>query len=118
MCAVCASVHRFNRHQLARAVSFARQDLCGRAIDPSCPNPAGFTLGWQRLEFGGKVILLYTGEDWDARAMAYFNPETRDGAVAMASSADGMKTMIDLLSALDPENPIVVAFKAALTVGD
>ena len=96
----------------------AAQDLCGGAIDPSCPNPAGFTLGWQRLEFGGKVFLLHTGEDWDARAMAYFNPETRDGAVAMASSAEGMKTMIDLLSTLDPDNPIVVAFKAALRTGN
>ncbi len=74
--------------------------------------------GWQRLEFGDEVFLLHTGEDWDARAMAYCNPATRDGAVATASSTDGMKTMIDLLSALDPENPIVVAFRAELASGN
>lgn len=90
-----------------------KQDLCGGSPAPGCPNPAGFSLGWQRLEFGGRIFFFHSGEDKDTRTIAYFEPATGDGAVGMASSPVGMGAVIDVLATLDPENPIVKAFQAA-----
>jgi hypothetical protein len=57
------------------------------------------------------VFLFHTGEDKDTRTIAYFEPRTGDGAVGMASSPEGMGAIIDVLTMLDGQNPIVAAFR-------
>ncbi|HYI42515.1 MAG TPA: serine hydrolase domain-containing protein [Sphingomicrobium sp.] len=86
---------------------------CPKQPTAPCPSPAGHSLGWEILTFGGRQIFWHTGGDWSESTFAYFYPDTGDGLIAfMNASKDNRPSMLDVFDAVDDPSPIRPALRA------
>ena len=61
-----------------------------------CPARVGYGLGWSIMEYPDGPVLWHTGADWGEKAMVFYFPKQRAGAVMLANSANGFQPMIDI----------------------
>lgn len=97
----------------------ARERLRQQAAAPGCPKPdkacpksIGMALGWMVLDFGERRIAIHEGGDPGVSTMAYFDPDRRDGAVVFISGEGGTPLILDVLDIIDPQSPVLAAFRA------
>jgi CubicO group peptidase (beta-lactamase class C family) len=86
-----------------------RQDICGPGGMPQeiCPADLGVKLGWFVFRYPGKTLVNHTGSNPGDKSLAYFDPVTRDGFVAMTNGANGNRAIRDLVAMLEPDTPIM-----------
>ena len=82
--------------------------------DPArCPNKQGYGLGWEIFEYDDAKIVSHGGSDWSERAMAYFDPATRDGVILFINgpASTNVDALIEGLRLLDPESKIAEMYQ-------
>lgn len=70
-----------------------------------CPSAVGFGLGWEIFEYPGTRVIQHGGADAGERALAYFDEESRTGAVILTNGANGGKLIARIAEVLYPDNP-------------
>ncbi|WP_420125935.1 serine hydrolase domain-containing protein [Longimicrobium sp.] len=71
----------------------------------ACPR-VGMGLGWEILDFPGETVRMHSGGDWGESTLAFYFPETRDGAVLLTNGANGMKVMLQVIPLLFPDTQL------------
>ena len=74
-----------------------REQLCAGARAATCPDEAGWGLGWDLAVFGEERVLWHTGGDRGEFTFAYVIPATGEGAVILTNSAVGYKVVLPFL---------------------
>jgi CubicO group peptidase (beta-lactamase class C family) len=85
---------------------------CTGTAEASCPYELGFGLGWEVHKYPGRTILWHTGADNGEFAVAFLNPDTRNGSVILTSSRRGMEVIIDIMERLETDPVFLRAMKA------
>jgi CubicO group peptidase (beta-lactamase class C family) len=71
----------------------------GSACDPArvarCPGRIGYGLGWSVMEYADETVLWHTGSDWGEKAMVFYLPGRRDGAVLLTNGASGFQVILE-----------------------
>ncbi len=78
-----------------------------------CPLNQGYGLGWEIFEFADSTIVSHGGSDWSERAMAYFDPDSRDGLIVFLNgpSNTSVEALIEALEGLDPGSKIAAMYR-------
>ena len=86
---------------------------CNLADAKQCPHTQGYGLGWEIFEFDDTKIVSHGGSDWSERAMAYFDPESRDGIVLFINgpASTSVEALIEGMRLLDPESKIAAIYQ-------
>jgi CubicO group peptidase (beta-lactamase class C family) len=82
-----------------------RAQMCPPAEQDTCPQEAGFGLGWEVFAFADQRWLMHTGMDAGTFALGYFDPVAGDGTIIFTSSSVGWKLVMPLLDTIgrDPQ---------------
>lgn len=104
---------------LGRALAAER--LRPHAAMPGCPKPVAgcpdsvaMGLGWQVLTFGKRRLALHEGGDPGVSAIAYFDPDTRDGALVFLSGEGDAPLVMQVIEAVDPQSLVPGGYRAML----
>ncbi len=86
---------------------------CKLADSERCPRAQGYGLGWEIFEFDDVKIVSHGGSDWSERAMAYFDPVSRDGIVLFINGPASTSTeaLIEGMQLLDPGSRIAELYR-------
>ena len=78
-----------------------------------CPRAQGYGLGWEVFEYEDATIVSHGGGDWSERAMAYFDPATRDGVVLFINgpASTSVEALIEGLLLLDEDSRIAAMYR-------
>ncbi len=81
-----------------------------------CPVKQGYGLGWQVFEFRGQRLVSHGGSDWSEQAMAYFDPDSRDGVVLFINGPPeaNAEALIAGLRVLDEDSPMAALYQGWL----
>lgn len=77
-----------------------------------CPDPYGYGLGWEVQGYGDRTFVSHGGTDFGEYAIAYFVPETRDGAVIFVNGGNGIDLALDVLDRIEPRHPLAEHLRA------
>jgi len=71
-------------------------ETCDPAKVAVCPLRIGYGLGWTIFEYAdpSQNVLWHTGADWGEKAMVFWWPNRREGAVLLSNSANGFNAII------------------------
>ena len=106
-------------HRTALPAAIARQrdsihspdaqeaEHCRGLIGAKCADRFGYGLGWSILEYPGFTVRWHTGSDAGHKAMMYYFPERRRGAVMLTNGDNGFAPMIDVAILLSAGTPFV-----------
>lgn len=92
-----------NRDGLSPALAAQRDSIHATGVescDPAkvavCPVRIGYGLGWTIFEYAdpSQNVMWHTGADWGEKAMVFYYPNRREGAVLLTNSADGFMAII------------------------
>lgn len=80
---------------------------------PQCPRAQGYGLGWEIFQYEDATIVSHGGGDWSERAMAYFDPATRNGVVLFINGpgSTGVEALIEGLLLLDEDSRIAAMYR-------
>ncbi len=89
-------------------------------IEPAelCPEAAGYGLGWEVFAYEDTSIIHHGGSDWGEQAFAYFDTASGDGYVLFVNGGAGRGVIYDVLTWLDPDDPLARYFLALPAVQD
>jgi CubicO group peptidase (beta-lactamase class C family) len=74
-----------------------------------CPTAVGFGLGWEIFEYGETHVIQHGGADSGERALAFYDPAARTGAVIATNGANGGRVIAEVAALLYPENAAYLA---------
>ena len=79
-----------------------------------CPTSQGYGLGWEIFEFDDTSVVSHGGSDWSERAMAYFDPVSRDGIILFINgpATSSTEALIEGLLLLDAESRIAKLYRS------
>jgi CubicO group peptidase (beta-lactamase class C family) len=86
---------------------------CARPV-AGCPDSVAMGLGWQIMTFGKRRMVLHDGGDPGVSAIAYFDADTRDGALVFLSGEGDAPLAIRVIEAVDPQSPVPGGYRAIL----
>ena len=72
-------------------------ETCDPARVPVCPTRIGYGLGWSIFEYAdpSQTVLWHSGADWGEKAIAFYFPNRREGAVLLTNGANGFMPIIE-----------------------
>lgn len=79
-----------------------------------CPDSVAMGLGWQVLTFGKRRLALHEGGDPGVSAIAYFDPDTRDGALVFLSGEGDAPLVMRVIEAVDPQSLVLSGYRAMM----
>lgn len=71
-------------------------------------------LGWQVLRLGKRRMVLHEGGDPGVVAIAYFDADTRDGALAFLSGEGDAPLAMRVIETVDPRSPAPGGYRAMM----
>lgn len=86
---------------------------CARPV-AGCPDSVAMGLGWQVLRFGKRRMVLHDGGDPGVTAIAYFDADTRDGALVFLSGEGDAPLAMRVIEAVDPHSLILSGYRAMM----
>jgi CubicO group peptidase (beta-lactamase class C family) len=86
---------------------------CARPV-AGCPDSVAMGLGWQVLRFGKRRIVLHDGGDPGVTAIAYFDADTRDGALVFLSGEGDATLALRVIDAVDPQSLVAGGYRAMM----
>ena len=89
-----------------------REETCNGLPPASCPDLAGFALGWEVFEIHGQRYFMHTGMDVDTFTIAYWNPDDRSGTVILTNSHDGYRIALPILDLIGANQEFVGLLRA------
>jgi len=95
--------------------SFADDPIwgCDNKMGVTCPERYGHSVGWQLYQFGDHSVFKHSGNDAGENALAYFSPQTGNGAVIAVNGANGWFVSTRIMELLGQE-PLVADYYRAL----
>lgn len=100
--------------------ALAAERLRGQVDTQGCPKPVegcpvktAMALGWMMLTFREGRVATHEGGDPGVSTVAYFSPDSRDGAVVFISGEGGEPLILQVLEIIDPKSLILRGYKAA-----
>jgi CubicO group peptidase (beta-lactamase class C family) len=90
------SIHSLDADELAK---------CRSRLGARCPDRVGYALGWQIFEYPGFTVRWHTGSDDGHKAVVFYFPERRRGAVLLTNGANGFLPIIEVGSLLAAGTP-------------
>lgn len=84
---------------------------CARPV-AGCPDSVGMALGWQMMTFGERRLAVHEGGDPGVTALAYFDPDSRDGALVFLSGEGDAPLAMRVLDAVDPQSLVLRGYRA------
>jgi CubicO group peptidase (beta-lactamase class C family) len=91
----------------------ASRASCRAKLADRCAERFGMGLGWSILEYPGFTVRWHTGSDAAHKALVFYVPERRQGAVLLTNGADGFGVIIEVAALLARDTP----FEAYLRSG-
>lgn len=79
-----------------------------------CPDRVAMGLGWQVLSFGTRRLALHEGGDPGVSAIAYFDADTRDGALIFLSGEGEAPLAMQVIEAIDPQSLVLSGYRAMM----
>lgn len=79
-----------------------------------CPDSVAMGLGWQVLRFGTRRLALHEGGDPGVSAIAYFDADTRDGALIFLSGEGDAPLAMQVIEAVDPQSLVLSGYRAMM----
>ncbi|WP_423606902.1 serine hydrolase domain-containing protein [Sphingomonas sp. MS122] len=86
---------------------------CAKQV-PGCPDSVGMALGWQVMTFGRRRLAVHEGGDPGVTALAYFDPDSRDGALVFLSGEGDAPLAMRVIGAVDPQSLVLAGYRAML----
>jgi CubicO group peptidase (beta-lactamase class C family) len=86
---------------------------CARPV-AGCPDSVAMGLGWQVLTFGKRRMVLHEGGDPGVSAVAYFDADTRDGALVFLSGEGDAPLAMQVIEAVDPQSLVLRGYRAMM----
>ena len=86
---------------------------CAKPV-AGCPDSVAMGLGWQVLRFGKRRMVLHDGGDPGVSAIAYFDPDTRDGALVFLSGEGDAPLALRVIEAVDPQSLVASGYRAMM----
>lgn len=86
---------------------------CARPV-AGCPDSVAMGLGWQIWRFGTRRLVLHDGGDPGVSAIAYFDPDTRDGALVFLSGEGDAPLAMRVIEAVDPQSLMLSGYRAMI----
>ncbi len=86
---------------------------CPFSDKSKCPIDQGYGFGWEIFRFSDATIVSHGGSDWSERAMAYFDPDSRNGVVVFLNGPNekSASALVDILEKLDPGSRIAPLYR-------
>ena len=78
---------------------------CRAKLADRCPERFGMGLGWSILEYRDLTVRWHTGSDAGHKAIAFYFPERRQGAVLLTNGANGFQVIVEVASLLARDTP-------------
>lgn len=80
----------------------------------SCPEHAGFAMGWAVFQYPDETVIMHGGGDWGERTLGFFVPERNLGIVVFTNGANGSSVIKQVVETLYPNNDFIefLAFQA------
>ena len=91
----------------------AARESCRAKLGDRCADRFGMGLGWSILEYPGLTVRWHTGSDAGHKAMVFYFPERRQGAVLLTNGANGFAVIVEVAALLANGTP----FEAYLRSG-
>lgn len=85
--------------------------LCKRPEAGTCPDEAGFGLGWQIFRFGRRRFMMHTGSDQGEFSLAYWSADTREAAVVLTNGAGGGAALLEIIDQLGIDGTFLAYLK-------
>ncbi len=79
-----------------------------------CPDNVAMGLGWQVLTFGKRRLALHEGGDPGVSAIAYFDVDSRDGALFFLSGEGDAPLVMQVIEAIDPQSLVLSGYRAMM----
>lgn len=79
-----------------------------------CPDSVAMGLGWQVMRFGKRRMVLHDGGDPGVSAIAYFDADSRDGALVFLSGEGDAPLAMRVIEAIDPQSLVLSGYRAIL----
>jgi CubicO group peptidase (beta-lactamase class C family) len=78
-----------------------------------CPREQGYGLGWEIFAFDDRTLVSHGGSDWSERAMAYYDPATRNGVILFINgpSSTSVEALIAGMRVLDPDSRMAAMYR-------
>lgn len=86
---------------------------CAKPV-AGCPDSMAMGLGWQVMRFGKRRMVLHDGGDPGVSAIAYFDADTRDGALVFLSGEGDAPLVMRVIEAIDPHSLALSGYRAIL----
>lgn len=86
---------------------------CAKPV-AGCPDSVAMGLGWQVLSFGKRRLALHEGGDPGVSAIAYFDADTRDGALFFLSGEGDAPLVMQVIEAVDPQSLALSGYRAMM----
>jgi CubicO group peptidase (beta-lactamase class C family) len=85
---------------------------CDPAVVTRCPDRVGVGLGWWIYEYPDETVLMHSGSDAGEKAIAFYIPERRTGAVILTNGAYGFNVYFDVIDLLFDRPDFVALLRA------
>ncbi|PJI89391.1 class A beta-lactamase-related serine hydrolase [Sphingomonas koreensis] len=86
---------------------------CAKPV-AGCPDSVAMGLGWQVLTFGKRRLALHEGGDPGVSAIAYFDVDSRDGALIFLSGEGDAPLAMQVIEAVDPQSLVLSGYRAMM----
>lgn len=86
---------------------------CAKPV-AGCPDSVAMGLGWQVLSFGKRRLALHEGGDPGVSVIAYFDADTRDGALFFLSGEGDAPLVMQVIEAVDPQSLVLSGYRAMM----
>lgn len=103
------------------SVALKAERLRPQVVMPGCPKPVAgcpdsvaMALGWQVLRFGERRLALHEGGDPGVSAIAYFDADSRDGALVFLSGEGDAPLVMRVIEAVDPQSLVLSGYRAMM----
>lgn len=86
---------------------------CAKPV-AGCPDSIAMGLGWQVLRFGKRRLALHEGGDPGVSAIAYFDADSRDGALFFLSGEGDAPLVMRVIEVVDPQSLVLSGYRAMM----
>lgn len=86
---------------------------CAKPV-AGCPDNVAMGLGWQVMRFGQRRMVLHDGGDPGVSAIAYFDADTRDGALVFLSGEGDAPLAMEVIETVDPQSLVLAGYRAIM----
>jgi CubicO group peptidase (beta-lactamase class C family) len=90
----------------------ASRTSCRAKLADRCAERFGMGLGWSILEYPGFTVRWHTGSDAGHKAVVFYFPERRQGAVLLTNGANGFQVIVEVAALLARDTPFEVYLRS------